>query len=108
MWFLLVFSGISLVCGARFALRPEAARLRQAIAMSVATLFTMLTCVCAALAMVGHHAPDYLAQHPNESLSSVLLQGAAESMSPAILGCTVLTLVALFVALGCYRESIDT
>jgi len=108
MWFLLVFGGLSLVCGARFALRPEPMRLRLTIAMSLATLFTLLTCVAAALAMVGHQLPSYLLQHPTESLPDALLQGVAESLSPAILGFTVLTLVSLFVALGCYRESLDT
>jgi hypothetical protein len=38
----------------------------------------------------------------------VVLQGIAESLSPAILGFTVLTLTALLVALGCYREPADT
>ena len=108
MWFLLVFGALSLISGARFALRPEPSRLRLAIALSLATLFTIVTAICADLATVGHQVPAYLANHPGESLASVLLQGFAESMSPAILGFTMLTLVALFVALGCYRESVDT
>ena len=107
MWFLLIFGVLSLICGARFALRPGAARLRLVTALSLATLFTVLTAVAADLAMVGHHAPDYLAKHPDQSLASVLLQGFAESMSPAIMGFTMLTLVALFIALGCYRESAE-
>lgn len=107
MWFLLVFGALSLVSGARFALRPDARRLRLAAALSLATLFTVLTAIAADLAMVGHHAPEYLAHHPGESLATVLLQGFAESMSPAILGFTMLTLVALFIALGCHRESVD-
>jgi hypothetical protein len=108
MWFLLVFGGISLISGARFALNPDSARLRLALAMGAATLFTMITAISAAVATVGHHAPEYLARHPQMTLASVLLQGMAESLSPAILGSTVLTLAALFIALGCYRESIQT
>ena len=107
MWFLLVFSALSLLLSAGFALRPVPSRLRLVIAMSVATLCTTLTSVCAALAMVGHHLPAYLAQHPKEARADALLQGMAESLSPAVLGFTVLTLVALFVALGCYRGTID-
>jgi hypothetical protein len=106
MWFLLVFGALSLLAGARFALRPEASRLRLAVALGLATLFTVLTAIGADLATVGHQAPEYLAHHPEQSLV-FLLQGFAESMSPAILGFTMLTLVALFVALGCYRESMD-
>ena len=107
MWFLLAFGGLLLVSGARFAARPDSARLRLALALGAATLFTTLTAICADLATVGHQAPDYLKRHPEQTISSVLLQGVAESLSPAILGCTVLTLAALFIALGCYRESLE-
>jgi len=107
IWFLLAFGALSLIFGARYALRPDPNRLRLAAALGLATLLTMFTAISADLAMVGHHAPDYLAQHPEQSLASVLLQGFAEAMSPAILGFTLLTLVALCVALGCYRESLD-
>ena len=66
-----------------------------------------LTALCADLAMVAHHAPEYVAAHPGETLTTALLQGVAESMSPTILGFTVLTLVALFIALGHYRQSLQ-
>jgi hypothetical protein len=108
MWFLLAFGGLSLIAGARFAMHPNSARLRLTLALCGATLFTMLTAVSADLATVGHQAPDYLARHPQLTLASVLLQGMAESLSPAILGSTVLTLAALFIALGYYRETLET
>jgi len=106
MWFLLAFGGLLLLSGAGFAFRPDTPRLRLTLALGAATLFTTLTAISADLATVGHRVPDYLARHPEASLASVLLQGVAESLSPAILGCTVLTLAALFIALGCYRESL--
>ena len=105
IWFLLAFGGLSLIAGARFAIRPDSARLRLALALSAATLFTMVTAISADLATVGHQLPEYLLRHPETTLAIALLQGIAESLSPAILGCTVLTLAALFIALGCYRES---
>ena len=107
MWFLLAFGALLLVSGARFALRPDSIRLRLTLALGGATLFTMVTAVSAALATVGHQVPNYLARHPEMTLATVLLQGMAESLSPAILGSTVLTLGALFVALGIYRESAE-
>ena len=107
MWFLLAFAGLLLISGARFAIRPDSARLRLALALGAATLFTMVTAISADLATVGHQAPEYLARHPELTVSSVLLQGLAESLSPAILGSTVLTLAALFIALGFYRESLE-
>ena len=108
MWFLLTFGALLLIAGARFALRPDPSRLRLALALGAATLFTMVTAVSAALATVGHQAPAYLARHPELTLAGVLPQGVAESLSPAILGATVLALAALFIALGCYRESLET
>ena len=108
MWFLLSFGALLLVSAARFAARPDAARLRTAFALGGATLFTMLTAIGADVATVGHQLPEYLAHHPDATLASALLQGMAESLSPAILGCTLLTLAALFLALGFYRESLAT
>lgn len=108
IWFLLAFGLLLLVASARFALRPDAARLRLSLALGAATLFTTFTALSAALSTVGHQAPDYLARHPELTLESVLLQGMAESLSPAIIGCTILTLAALFVALGFYRESAES
>ncbi|HEX3775023.1 MAG TPA: hypothetical protein VHV51_11200 [Polyangiaceae bacterium] len=104
MWFLLAFSLLTLISGARFASAPNSTRLQAALALGVATLFTTLTAICADLAEVGHNATSYLARHPEESLSSVILQGIAEALSPAILGFTVLALSALIIALGCYRR----
>jgi Na+/proline symporter len=105
MWFLLAFGVMTLVSAARFAARPESARLRLAGALGFATLFTTLTAICADLAAVGHQAPNYLSRHPELSLRTVLLQGAAESMSPAIVGFTIISLASLVVALGFYREA---
>jgi hypothetical protein len=104
MWFLLGFSVLTLLSAARFAARPNSARLRLASALGVATFFTTLTAICADLAQVGQHVPDYMVRHRELELSSVILQGIAESMSPAIVGFTVLSLAALVLALGFYRE----
>jgi len=107
MWFLLAFGGLLLIAGVRFAMHPGSARLRLTLALGAATLFTTVTAVSTALATVGHQVPTYLARHPEQTLPSVLLQGVAESLSPAIVGCTVLALAALLIALGCYRESLE-
>jgi len=108
VWFLLGFGALLLIAGARFTIRPDAGRLRLVLALGAATLFTTVTAVSADLATVGHQAPSYLASHPEMSLAQVLLQGVAESLSPAILGGTVLTLAALFTALGFHRDSLET
>jgi hypothetical protein len=44
-----------------------------------------------------------LAHHPAETLANVVLQGVGESMSPAILGFSCLTLAAALVSVGLFR-----
>jgi hypothetical protein len=104
MFFLLAFGLAALVLAGLYARVPSRARLRQTIALSFATGFTAVTGTAKAIAMVGHHVSAYLARHPEMALPEVLLQGLAESMAPLILGFTLLSLVALVVAVGLYRE----
>ncbi len=103
MWFLLAFGLATLVSAARFAWAPTRRALRTTCALAVSTAFTGATGICAALAAVGHQAPSYLRTHPDLNMVEVLLQGAAESMSPGILGFTILSLAALIVSLGFQR-----
>ena len=105
MWFLLVFGVAALITAARFARIPARRTLRVALALSLATACTAVTGVATDLATVGHQVPNYLRRHPEEGIVYILLQGFAESMAPAILGFTTLSLVALLVAVGFYRES---
>ena len=106
MFFLLAFGAGALVAAGRFARLPSARKLRVTIGLAFATGFTTLTATCADLAAVGHHAPAYMRAHPESSLTDVLFQGVAESMSPGILGFTMLALVALMVVLGTAREPV--
>jgi hypothetical protein len=107
MWFLLAFGLATLFFSVRFARAPARRTLRTAIALGVATLFTTLTSLAADVAEVGHHAPEYLKRHPETTLAEALLQGLAESMSPCILGFTILSLAALVAALGYQREVLE-
>lgn len=107
MWFLLAFGFSMLFFATRFAWVPVRRTLRTTFALSAATAFTTLTGVCTALATLGHQLPRYLATHRDTSFSDALLLGIAESLSPAILGFTMLSLAALLVALGLQREVTD-
>jgi hypothetical protein len=104
MWFLAAFGIGMLSFAVRYAMAPTRWSFRATLGLGSATLFTAVTGTCAALAAVGHHAPAYLEAHPNLTLAEVLLQGAAESMSPGILAFTMLSLAAMIVTLGFYRE----
>jgi hypothetical protein len=103
IWFVLAFGALTLLCCARYAAMPRSERLPLAGALGLATLFSTITAICADLATVGHQGPTFLAQHPDMQVYALVLQGGAESLSPAIIGFSMLTLAALLVALGCYR-----
>ena len=107
IWFVLAFGALTLWCSARYAATPRPERLPLAGALGLATLFSTITAVCADLATVGHQGPVFLAQHPGMQVYALVLQGGAESLSPAIIGFSVLTLAALLTALGCYRARDD-
>ena len=104
MFFLLAFGLFTLVFAARYAFAPTKRGLRTTLALGVATAFTTLTGVCADLAKVGHYAAIYQQAHPDQTFAALLAQGGAESLSPAILGFTLLSLAALLVAMGLHRE----
>ena len=106
MFFLLAFGISAIIAASRFACLPSARRLRVTIALAWATGFTTLTATCADLAAVGHHAPAYMRAHPESTSTDVRLQALAESMSPGILGSTMLALVALIAVLGIVREPV--
>lgn len=104
MWFLLAFGLGMLGLAGRFAYAPTGWALRATLGLGSATLFTAITGMCADLAAVGHNGPKFLERHRDVRLFEMLLQGVAESMSPMILGFTMLSLAAMLVTLGFYRE----
>lgn len=104
MWFLLAFGLGMLIFAVRYAIAPTKWLYRATLGLGAATLFTAITGICADFAAVGRHAPAYLKSHPEMTLPEVLLQGMAESLSPGILGFTMLSLAALIVTVGFFRE----
>jgi hypothetical protein len=106
MWFILAFGLVTLGAAARYAARPDGRRLGFIRAMALATLFSTLNGVAADLAAVGHNvSARYNGGYGDLPVPAILLQGFAESMSPAIVGLTMLSLVALIVAVGATREA---
>jgi hypothetical protein len=107
MWFLVFFGVCTLLASAAFAYRPRRKALRLALGLGTTTLFSIGTGVAADLAQVGHHVPQYVQKHPDTTLTEAVLQGFAESMSPAIFGGFILTICALWVSLGLWRGYTD-
>jgi hypothetical protein len=105
VFFLLAFGLLAMAFAVRFATAPSQRMFRTTLALGAATLLTSINGIFAALSAVGHHAPEYLKRHPESSLSEVVLLGFGESMAPGILGFTILSLIALILALGVYRQN---
>jgi hypothetical protein len=103
MWFLLAAGLALLAASGNFASRPTRARLDLTKALGLTTFLAISMGTAADVSAVGHHAPEYLAHHPAETLANVVLQGVGESMSPAILGFSCLTLAAALVSVGLFR-----
>jgi uncharacterized membrane protein len=105
VFFLLAFGLLAMAFAVRFATAPTQRAFRTTLALSAATLLTAINGIFAAFAMVAHHAPEYVQQHPGTTLAEIVLLGFGESMSPGILGFTLLSLIALIMALGVYRQN---
>ncbi len=105
VFFLLAFGLLAMAFAVRFATAPSQRVLRTTLALCTATCLTSINGIFAALSAVGHQAPEYLKRHPESSLSEVVLLGIGESMAPGILGFTILSLIALILALGMYRQN---
>jgi hypothetical protein len=103
IWFVLAFGFISLGGAALFARRPDKRQLAFVIGMSVATLFSILNGIVADLATVGHAANVHWDDLFKQAAVPIWSQGFAESMSPGIIGFTLLSLTWLVVATGLRR-----
>lgn len=99
-WYVLLFGLIALGAAVLFAWRPDPKRLPAIKALSIATVASVVAGVASDLAATGwkvSHNPDW-GMSPEVHL--YVLTGFAESMAPAILGGTLLSLVWLLVAVG--------
>jgi hypothetical protein len=100
MWFVLLFGAVAVAAAARFAWRPAPSRLDRIQQLSRAVAWAIVNGVASDLAAVASHiaARDDWAHSPDFAL--LVLQGVGESMSPAILGGGVLSVVSLLCAAG--------
>lgn len=105
MWFLLLFGIAGLVAAIRYAQKPTTGILRLVCGLGTTTLFSIFTGTAADVAAFGHKAPDFLKAHPAMNLSEVVLLGIGESMSPGVLGFSLLTICSLLVTVGLYRSA---
>ena len=98
MVFVLGFGLTALVAAVLFAVRPAQRKLPFVRGMSHATLFAILSGICADLAAVSHAIPGRFAEDPKWYYAMIL--GFGESMAPGIIGFSLLSLVWLVSAVG--------
>jgi hypothetical protein len=103
MWVVLLYGLITLVAAGFFAARPEESKIAFIRAMSTATVFAVIGGVASCLGAVMSNVPNNpeLARDPQIHL--IIMIGFGESLAPAILGFTLLSLVWVVTAAGVRR-----
>ena len=101
--FVLAFGLLALVTAALQARRPDARRAEIARQLSRATLFSVGAGVASDLASVFMHVTGREEWAHGPDLHLVVMVGLAESMAPAIVGFTLLSLTAMLLAIGARR-----
>jgi hypothetical protein len=98
MIFVLVFGLVAVAAAGRFAWKPEIGRLGHIAALCVSLGFASLAGVCTDLIAVSRHVPEMDLE--DGQLGLVMLVGLGESLSPAVLGFSLIAIVALVSAVG--------
>jgi hypothetical protein len=98
MFFILAFGLVALGTAFSYAVKPLRDREGFVRWMALATLASVLCGTATDLATVA----SYVASHPMEParMYAIVIEGIGESMSPSILGFSILSLVALMMAFG--------
>jgi hypothetical protein len=98
---ILLFGLVTLLASAHFAARPDGRREGFLAWMSAATLWATLAGVASDVAATLYHTTEV--EDANRR-AQLVLEGVAESMSPAIVGFAILALVAMLTAVGRRRR----
>lgn len=100
MLFVILLGLVALAAAAHFVWRPDARKVEVVRALEKAVLFASLSGLAVALAAVGYKVPSTPEWAKSPDMPLIVMTGIAESMSAPILGFTVLSLVALLMAIG--------
>ena len=103
MVFVLVFGAVAIGSAARFALAPAGGGARAVAAYCVAVLCVAVAGAAFDLVTVSRYVQAN--QPTGDELLTVLVIGAGESLSPLILGCSMVAVAALATAVGVRRRS---
>jgi hypothetical protein len=100
MWFLLVLGALSVLAAGKFAFRPNEAELPRIASLSRSVGWSILVGVSSDLAAVGFTIPSRPEWAKSPDLPLIVMTGFAESMSPAIFGGAILSVVSILLAAG--------
>lgn len=103
MWVVLVFVLITLVATGLFAFRPDDRKIGFIRAMTVGTVFTILSGVASNVAAVMSKVPAHPEWSKSPDIHLIIMTGLGESLAPAILGFSLLGLAWLLTAVGVRR-----
>jgi hypothetical protein len=106
MWFILVFGAAAFIAAVLFARRPVGRDPATVRALSLATLFSIFGGTAADFGAVCTQVPAHPEWTAGGKMFEVVLQGFGESMSPSLLGFTLLSLTWLVVAVGHRRAAV--
>jgi hypothetical protein len=104
MWFLTLVGTIAIVAGLGFARRPDPEKLPRITCLSRALVWTIVAGVASDLAAVGIKIPNTPKWAHSPDLALLVLEGVGESMTPAVLGGALLSVIALLTAVGHGRQ----
>ena len=99
MWIVLIVGLATMVSAGVFVFRRDARKLALVRALTLATVFAIVTGLCANVAAVM----TYAASGPDVPVHVVVMQGLAEALAPGVLGFTMLSIGWLLVAVGTRR-----
>ncbi|RLB59065.1 MAG: hypothetical protein DRI90_15870 [Deltaproteobacteria bacterium] len=105
MGVVVVVGGITLVTAIMFAHQPDERRMALIRAFTAASLFSVLTAVSSNLATVMVHVPQNPKFADSHDFAKIIMIGIGESLTPAIMGCAILTVTWVIAAVGMRRLS---
>jgi hypothetical protein len=99
----LLFGVLALGAAGRSVARPNERWVGIVRALSAATVFAIMSGLAANIAAVGSHVPANPEWAESPRVHLIVMQGIAESMAPAVMGFTLLSLAWLVAAASVRR-----
>lgn len=103
IWFVLIFGLLTGAASVGFVLHPDPRREALVQALSRAAVFSVLAAVSANLATVAWQVPQHAEWSKSPDMPLIVMTGIAESLTPAILGFSLLGIAWFITAFGVRR-----